>query len=385
MIIVPEANESCVDFLKRRGEGRAMFLLKAKIDGTITSVCENTQQNGAWRTKDGKEHQGHLRDDPRIDILPDTLSLTCKDATEIAEALPVVSDALVRHCGRSIPLGKISRGDSVMPKVLAAMESVVDDIRSSLNKDLTTDLFQIRRSLRKSSPLIVGGQMSPHGIELLRAFTSSHGFYAVLPELREFVGLKRKDGDPSDKGGKIRRWIQRTQFLNLSTGERLDYVEYELKPLRVSNILKWTCPVAEDDTANPRRDSLDLLMRLDRSPVFVEIKASNDSFCSSALAQILYYGCILTANRQRNRLTRQFPAIANVPGWLCVIAQERDERKEPGFTADEQQTIQFLRHPETKKALAPHFKGGFIVVINVTSDGELSVTRSATVLFDTPN
>ncbi len=379
MIVFPHADESTESFLSRRGDGRSMLLINVIIDGTKTSAWENTTRNGAWRARHGKSGKGKLIDHPNVQLCADTMSLSSTDATKLAKELQGIARMLPDK-----PIGNIKRTEPEALDVLEAFEGGVEAIRKSLNRDLTTSLFLKRRELGKYVSLMAESGPSPYGRQLLRDFIDSQTHYADLPELGRFVGDIRGSGIPSDKGGKIRAWIKAQSGLYLPSGDCLGFVEYELKPLRVSQIASWTCQLDGNDDADPRRDSMDILLSCDGSPVHTEVKAQNDSFCSSAFVQVLYYGCALANEQQRRRLRSQFPQLNDSLAWLALIAEKRDEIAEPGFDSDRKATLCFLKHSEIKNALRPFFRGVFVVIVEPNFDGSYSVVASKTdkVSFD---
>lgn len=373
MIVIPEADESIESFFARRGDGKAMLLINVVIDGEKTSVWENTTQNGAWRDKNGNEGRGKLIDHPNISVCSDTMSLSCTDATALTKDLAELSRLLPDK-----PVGAISRSAPEALEVLnKLMHGGVEIIRNSMGRDLTTSLFLKRRELGKRVDLLTAGELSIYARELLESFMISQPLYADLPELRHFTGGDRDLELPPDGGGRIRAWLKEYEGLNLAPDVYLGFVNYELKPLRVSKVVNWRCQQAGNE-ADPRRDSMDILLSCDRVPVHSEVKARGDSYCSSAFVQILYYGCVLANERQQRRLCGQFPQLGGDHAWLAVIAEARDEDEERGFDEDRIMTVKFLQHRETQEALRPFFHGVFIIVVRKDPDTIYSVVEEQT-------
>lgn len=374
MICTPKDNETTEVFLARRGNGKNMLLINVIINGELTSAWENTTDNGAWRDKNGNKGSGKLIDHSNINICCNTMSLSRGDLEKLAKELAELSRLLP-----ATPIGDIRRSSPEALDVLdQLMNGGVEIIRKSVEQDLTTELFLKRRELGKYVNLLIDGELSKYAREVLNSFKKSQRFYAELPELSSFTGDKRTSEDPSDKGGKIRASIKALNGIDISSEIHLDFVEYELKPLRISQIVGWTAQLDGHDNVDPRKDSMDILLSCDKLPVHTEVKAQGDSYCSSALVQIFYYGCVLANERQRRRLCGQFPQLDDSPAWLAVIAEERGEEKERGFDEDRIMTVNFLQHQETQEALRPFFYGVFIMVVRKNPDSTYSVIEEQT-------
>jgi hypothetical protein len=202
----------------------------------------------------------------------------------------------------------------------------------------------------------------------LSAFTESQRVYAGLPVLRGFGTENTGRGQdlPNKGDARLRFYMQHNPKNPLAASRPLDYVAYELKPLNISDGLKWNC------SFDPRTESVDLLLSMAGSPVCTEVKMAGDKFVSAAVVQLLYYASILANERQRDRLAREINkgVLAHGP-WLSVIAQQRNDA---GFAGDLEEAVSFLRHEETRKTLAPYFSGAAVLVIEEKPEPFCSTT-----------
>jgi hypothetical protein len=369
--IRPRPGETTTAVLRRSVGG--VLLLNVTVSGEATSVCANVERSGsaAWRRKEeGKPRRLDL-DSPGFSLTERTLVLNYEDVNTLANNFHAVREAMPAKAVKpdgSVAVGKLPRDGADMGHVLAELERRSDDIvaiRDALNVPLDTKLFSLRRAVGHCVGLMKGGDLSDYANAVLSAFSESQPVYAGLPVLRGFGTENPGRGQdlPNKKGDRLRFYMQRNPKNPLAASRPLDYVAYELKPLNISDGLKWyfgfdSQPEKESD---PRTDSVDLLLSLDGIPVYTEVKMAGDKFVSAAVVQLLYYASILVNDGQRSRLAREInKGVPSQEAWLCVIAQQRNDS---GFASDLEGALSFLRHEETRKTLAPFFCGAAVLVI----------------------
>jgi hypothetical protein len=360
--IRPRPGETTTAVLRRSVGG--VLLLNVTVDGAATSVCANVERSGsaAWRRKeDGKRRPLDL-DSPGFSLTERTLVLGYDDVNTLANNFHAVREAMPAKAVRpdgSVAVGKLPRDGADMGHVLAELERRYDDlvaICTALEVPLDTRLFSLRRSLGHSVVLMKGGDLTEYATGVLSAISESQRVYAGLPVLRGFGTDNPGRGQdlPSKGDARLRYYMQHNPKNPLAASRPLDFAAYELKPLNISDGLKWNCRF------DPRTESVDLLLSLAGSPVFTEVKMAGDKFVSAAVVQLLYYASVLANDRQRERLAREIRGFASQDAWLCVIAQQRDDA---GFAGDLGAAVSFLRHEETRKALGPLFCGAAVLVI----------------------
>ena len=349
------------------------LLLNVTIDGKPTSVCVSIKSNRAasWRRKDEDRRFPLKLDSPGFSVTVNTLVLSFDDVNILANNFFVIFEAIplkAVDANGNVAVGKLQTDGAEIGQLLNALEQRLGDILAiddSLHLSLDTSLHMLYKEVgHKGTPLMDGDGLSEYGEKLLAAFSESQGTYAKLPQLRGFGRDKRIQHLPTMKYAVLRYYMQHSPTNPLSAAHPLDYVDYELKPLHISKTLNWNCQ------SNPRTESVDLLLSLRGSPVFTEVKMAGDSFVSSAVVQLMYYACILSSEKQKVRLNREIGGFTSQEGWLCVIAEKRDETKSKnsGFTSDVNVAVSFFRHQETRKVLAPFFCGAVVLVIEKHSE-----------------
>ena len=360
--IRPRPGETTTAVL-RRSVGRVL-LLNVSLDGAETSVCANIEGGGsaAWRRKEeGKPRRLDL-DSPGFSLTERTLVLGYDDVNTLGNNFHVVREAMPTKAVNpdgSVAVGKLPRDGAEMGHVLAELERLSDDIvaiRDALNVPLDTKLFSLRRALGRSVGLMNGADLSDYAAEVLSAFTESQRVYAGLPVLRGFGTENTGRGKdlPTKGDARLRFYMQHNPKNPLAASRPFDFVAYELKPLNISDGLKWNC------SFDPRTESVDLLLSMAGSPAFTEVKMAGDKFVSAAVVQLLYYASILANDRQKDRLAREIKGFTSQEAWLCIIAQQRNDA---GFAGDLEAATSFLRHEEIRKTLAPYFSGAAVLVI----------------------
>jgi len=360
--IRPQPGETTAAVL-RRSVGRVL-LLNVMVDGAATSVCVNVEGGGsaAWRRKEEGKRRPLDLDSPGFSLTERTLVLVYDDVNMLANNFHAVREAMPAKAVKtdgSVAVGKLPRDGADMGHVLAELERRYDDllaICTTLDVSLDTKLFSLRRAVGHSVGLMKDGDVTEYATGVLSAFSESQRVYAGLPVLRGFGTENPGRGQnlPNKGDARLRYYMQRNPNNPLAASRPLDYVAYELKPLNISDGLKWNC------SFDPRTESVDLLLSLAGSHVFTEVKMAGDKFVSAAVVQLLYYASILANDKQRERLAREIKGFPSQEAWLCVIAQQRDDA---GFASDLGAAVSFLRHEETRETLGPFFCGAAVLVI----------------------
>jgi hypothetical protein len=275
----------------------------------------------------------------------------------IREAIP---PAAVGPNG-NVAVGRLPKDGPDMRDVLSELEKRTSDICSiceALTYSLDTPSYTMRRALGNSVTLMCGDSLSDYSRSVLAAFVESQNAYGRLPQLTGFGTDNVRGQDRPAKRDALLRWYMQHNPINpLGTNPQVDFVSYELKPLNIADSLNWTC------SSDPRKDSVDLLLRLNGSPVFTEVKMGGDKFTSSAIVQVLYYASILANPFQVLRLNREVHAFTSQDSWLCVVVEERSSSNNSGFGSDLEQSLAFLRHADTQAILAPFCAGCAVLVI----------------------
>jgi len=366
--IVPEPGETTTAVLRRSDR---VLLLNVTVDGAATSVCANVKGGSAtWRRKDEDKKRPLDLDSPGFSLTERTLVLNYDDVNKLGNNFQVIREAMpvkaVNPDG-SVAVGKLSQKETGMGHVLTELERRSNDImaiRDALKVPLNTRLFLLRRAVGNSVELMKSSDLSDYGNEVLSAFSESQRVYAGLPVLRGFGtdNPGRKQDCPTRPADRRRFYMQQYPKNPLAASRPLDYVAYELKPLNISDGLKWNIvfdPQTETES-DPRTDSVDLLLSLAGSPVFTEVKMASDGFVSTAVVQLLYYASILANDKQKERLAREIKGFTSHQGWLCVISEQRNDT---GFASDLAAAVSFLRHQKTREAIRPFFCGAIVLVI----------------------
>lgn len=200
--------------------------------------------------------------------------------------------------------------------------------------------------------LLDADQPTELGATLLHDFEEAVDLYSQVPELREyFVQEDVEVENIGPRGQQFRQWLQQNHAVSDGGTVTLDYVAYELHPLRMSGgTFHWN-----QELNDLRRVSVDLLLRFEGNPVWCELKMRGDSWTSTALQQILFYGSMLCSGNQQRRCRRTFSdQFERFRPWLGIIVEEREEN---GFVEDFEQTLSFVQHPATQTILRDLFGG----------------------------
>ncbi len=265
--------------------------------------------------------------------------------------------AFVEAAVGEVSWGQISQDDPRNDVPLQKLQAVIDQLldADSLLRDLPveTDLYLSYLKHPRSLRLLDGEVMSNAGQNLLANFAQATTCYVQVPQLRGYcIQESVREGELGPAGERFREWFQQARRLSGPAAEIvLEYVAYALRPLRLSGAeFRW-----EKQTQDARRLSIDLLCRFRGQPMWTELKMIGDTWTSSALQQILLYGATLAGENQAKRLHSLYGAeFGQGCQWLAVFVEDRDD---PAFREDFDQTLRFVQLPATKKVIQEHFCG----------------------------
>ena len=240
---------------------------------------------------------------------------------------------------------------------------------------LDSALFRSCRSYLKAVTLFDHGTATEQATTLLTEFQQASEQYSQLAELGAY--LDQNDflsEDIGRRGDQFRSWLQRRGTITYGSGMTLDYVAHELGPLPISGVdFQWDWNSVDGHTFTEsvsqelRRSSVDLLLRFDGRPVWTEVKMRGDTWTSSAMQQILFYGSILSSGNQKRRCRHYFPDhFQSFQPWLGILVEDRDA---PKFVADYEQTLNFANSQNTKSTLKDLFGGIVFGIIQETPNG----------------
>lgn len=347
------------------------IVLNVTTSGDTTSVCTNIQQNGraAWRRREKDKKFTLNLDWPGFSVTPESLVFSYDDINAYANSFQHIREAFPDAAfgpNGKVAIGKLPQDKGEMGAVLAKLERLLDsilEIEDCLSHSLDTPMYRLRRALPHNVNLIKGDELSEYAQAVLAAFVESQQIYARLPELTGFgTANVRGQERPGPRDQLLRWYMQHNPQNPLHTTPNINYVEYELKPLNISDRLKWTC------SSDPRTESIDDLLALSGSPVLTEVKMRGDRLVSHAVVQLLYYASIMANTSQNTRLNREIQPFHPDRAWLCVIVEERTNEDEPLFETDLRQALAFLNHRSTTSVLAPFYSGFIILVIREQSE-----------------
>jgi hypothetical protein len=151
---------------------------------------------------------------------------------------------------------------------------------------LDSALYQSCLGHPKSLNLFENGELSDQGVALFNEFTEASALYTQLPELSDYFDQGSVGVDEfGPRGQQFRVWLQGNSTINDGSDIGLDYVAYELRPLRISGGCiqsKQTagieCTSAEGVSRDLRRISVDLLLRFEGYPLWTELKMQGDTW-----------------------------------------------------------------------------------------------------------
>lgn len=260
--------------------------------------------------------------------------------------------------------GQIPQNDSRNDVPLQKLQSVIYQLlyTDSLLRNLPVETSLYREYLKhpRSLRLLDGEVMSAVGNSLLANFSQAVACYVQIPQLRGYsIQESVREGELGPAGEQFREWFQHVHRLSGPADETgLEYVAHGLRPLRLSGAdFRW-----EKQTQDARLLSVDLLCRFRGQPAWTELKMNGDTSTSSALQQILLYGAMVAGEHQAKRLQSIYGTeLDSGRQWLAVIVEDRDN---PAFLADFDQTLQFVQLPAARKVIREHFAGIILAKIN---------------------
>ncbi|TWT60837.1 hypothetical protein [Rubinisphaera italica] len=286
--------------------------------------------------------------------------------TELADW--VRNFSFVEDAAGNVSWGQIRQDDPVNDLPLQRLQSILYQFlyTDSLLNDLPveTDLYNAYLNHPRSLRLFDGNEVSNAGQELLNNFSNAATCYVQIPQLREyFIQENVQEGDLGPSGERFRQWFQQNFRLPVSGEEvLLEYVAYALRPLRISGA-EFYYNQLENDT---RGLSVDLLFRYNGLPVWTELKMVGDTWTSSALQQILLYGSAVAGEHQANRFQSIYGAeFGTGRHWLAVLVEDRDD---PAFQADFDQTLRFVQLPTSIPVIQEYFRG--MILGKIKKDGD---------------
>ena len=332
-------------------------------DGCPEALRLNLQSpNTGYRRANGSPGTFPRESSP-FDILSPSLLLSADQLGLWHSNFAVVSEAVGNK-----PLGTIRVKDPANDSILRHLQArsfeiaYIDTLMETL--PVETALYQAYNRHGKTIGLLHGDTVTVEGASLLRDFESAAAVYCQVPELcRYFVQEDIRTEELGPRGQRFREWLSGSHTLPIGQEAALEYIGYELRPLHLAGRdFRW-----KQTAGDLRLVAVDLLCRYQDQPVWCEVKMAGDTWTSSALLQILFYGCMVSSGHQRRRLNRFFPNQFNsCRPWLGILVEKRDD---PDFCRDWDQTIAFARHPSSKQVLQPHFDGIIFVLLTQEEEG----------------
>ncbi len=265
--------------------------------------------------------------------------------------------------------------ESMLPMIQARSYEIVwiDTILETLSLDSALYRSYLRHP--KSVNFFENGKLTDQGVTLLNEFIEASNLYTQLPELRDYFdqGSVRVD-EIGPRGQQFREWLQGNSTIKDGSDIALDYVAYELRPLRISGgCFQWKQSASIESTSaegvsyDLRRISVDLLLRFEGYPLWTELKMQGDTWASCAFQQILFYGSMLNCGNQQRRCRRYFAEqFQCFQPWLGVLVEDRAD---PKFLADYEQTLKAASSELSKSVLGNLFGGLVFGMIQKTESG----------------
>jgi hypothetical protein len=351
------------DYLTVIGERRGLHVLTnvAFEGGDPESIRVNLDApNGSYK-RVGHPPQVFSREQPPFEILSPSLLITADTLRQWQDNFASVNDAV-----GGVALGNLPAEDPANDQLLSQLQARsfeiahIDTLLESL--PVETPLYLRFADHPKTIDLIRDGTLAQGGQDLLDRFSKSLSVYSQIPELRRYFDVVQT-GDLDLRGERLRQWFTNHGPLDCGDGGILEYVAYELKPLHLSGgCFHWR------QDGDLRLVSVDLLCRYGDQPVWTEVKVQGDTWTSSAVLQILFYGAMIASGHQRRRLQTHFPErFLNPRPWLGVFVEQRPGK--PEFLQDWHQAIAFSQHEAVGEALRPHFNGIIFVLLSKHNEG----------------
>lgn len=264
------------------------------------------------------------------------------------------------------PLVDIKQEDPRNTRILTHLQACEAEIHTINHALMTlpvqTALYHGYHAKASIAALADHQNLLNHGKLLLHNVGVAIDVYSNVPRLalpfnEEGVG----EPQPQQRGAVLRAFLQRGPN-QLGCDPPLDFIDYEVRPLRI-NGLNWQQNVPPGDI---RFDAADLLLAYNGSLLVAETKMVGDTWPSSGLQQVLYYGSMLAHADQIRRAEQIYNLHFARDVWLGLIVQRRDDL---AWRADLGQTLAFATHPQTMVTLADHFAGLRVVEIEEVPPG----------------
>jgi hypothetical protein len=345
-------------------------LTNASFDGNSPEAVRlNLQSPNTGCIRAGSRSQAFPREAPPFRILSPSLLLSAEQLNHWASNFAAVYDAIGDQ-----PLGNI-RGDDPLNSVLLSNLQArsfeiayIDNLLETLCVE--TDLYREYNNHDRASTFLQGNELTSDGRRVLDNFDAAIAVYSQIPELRRYsIQDGVRTGNLGPRGQRFREGFSRTRAVSLGNGCALEYVAYELKPLHLSGRdFCW-----HQETGDLRLVSVDLLCRYGGRPVWCEVKMAGDTWVSSAVRQLLFYGSMLSNGHQQRRFNRFFgDQFDDLRPWLSVLAEFRADT---AFLADYEQSIEFIRHRATRDVLQPYFEGVIFALLHPDGEGFAAESR----------
>jgi hypothetical protein len=328
------------------------------------------------------------RNETPFEIHNPSVFLSSDQLTGLQDNFAVIQEALEGLGDRR--LSKTPFDDPIHETILPIIQSIsyeiawIDSVLDSLSLDSSLYRSYLRKS--RSVSLFDHQVATEQAVMLLDEFKLASELYSQLPELRAYhvLGDVQTD-DIGPRGQQFRQWLQSNMTINDGAGIALDYIAYELRPLRIAGRnFQWKMDALPEGmvpqwaAGDLRKVAVDLLLRYQGHPVWCEVKAKGDTWTSSAFQQILFYGSMLSSGNQIRRCHRQFKdEFQSFHPWLGILVEDQDDQM---FLADYEQTINFASSQITKNTLKDLFSGIVFAMFRETPDGWM-LSRSQFIIW----
>ena len=363
------------DFIEATDGASGMKILtNVSFDGSSPEAIRLNLKSPNSSLRRSSQRIRFPRSETPFEVLNPAVLLSSEQLAGLQDNFAVVNEAI----GDS-RLGTISIESPIHESVLPMIQSRsyeiawIDSVLESLSLD--SALYRSYLGHPQSLNLFDHGAVTEQAKTLFNEFTEASDLYSQLPELRDYLDQREVQlGKIGPRGQCFRAWLQENSTITDGSAFALDYVAYELRPLRISggcfqwkqNAVNDNSP-AEDATRDLRRVSVDLLLRYDGAPLWTELKMQGDTWTSCAFQQILFYGSMLNSGNQKRRCRRYFSEqFESFQPWLGVLVEDRVD---PKFLADYEQTFKAANSEISQGVLGPLFGGIIFGMIQQTQEG----------------
>jgi hypothetical protein len=359
------------DFIEATdGASGLQILTNVSFDGNATEAIRLDLASPNSSLRSSTQRIQFPRSKIPFEVHNPAIMLSSDQLAGLQDNFAVVHEALGDN-----PLGKISIENSVHESILPMIQAKSYEIDwiDSLLGSLSLDSALYRSYLNHPNAVAVSDQ----GVAatLLADFRQASELYSQLPELRAYLvqgDVRTKNIGP--RGQQFRSWLQESKTISNESGLALDYVAYELRPLRISGSnFQWKQNIVDDSSPTQgvswdlRRVSVDLLLRFEGCPLWTEVKMQGDTWTSSAMQQILFYGSMLSSGNQKRRCRRHFSdQFQSFQPWLGILVEDQDDSK---CLADYEQTVKFASSQSLKSSLEDSFGGIVFGMIQEAPNG----------------